>query len=492
MYTKKEKKQIEKIVKGVTPRGLSRLNLNAAGIDISPKVHSVSVPEGRDPQGRRTRLFGPTTGELLKIAKWLRECQITTVAMESTGVYWIPLREVLEGFGFEVVLVHAPHFRNVPGKKTDISDSEWLQTLHSYGLLRGCYRPTEEVLPMRTYVRERQDLVAQRSRQIQKMQKALDQMNVLIHRVVSDISGQTGMRMIRAILVGERNLEVLAGYRDPRCQKSEEEIQEALRGNFLPRHLFSLELAVKQYDFCQEMIKFCDQKIEQELESQIPAEYMKEAADEIEEKLLKFRPRKDDPQFNLPLFAKKLLGVDMTEVDGINIRTAMVWISEIGWDVSSWETSSYFSSWLTMCPGNHKSGGVQHSGKTRRSSNRLAQALRNAANTLHKNQGPLGTYLRKMKAQLGKAKGITATAHKLARILYAMVKNGTPYNPELVRNQNRKQQKRSIKYLEKRALAAGFHLVPMETGPTADTQDRTAIPETATGAISALTGASLA
>lgn len=488
MYTKKEQKQIEKIVTGVTPRGLQRLNLNAAAIDISPKVHSVSVPEGRDRKGRRTRLFGPTTGELFKIAEWLLECKITTVAMESTGVYWIPLREILESFGMEVVLVHAPHFRNVPGKKTDVSDSEWLQTLHCYGLLRGCYRPTEEVLPIRTYVRERQDLVAQRSRQIQKMQKALDQMNVLVHRAVSDISGQTGMRIIRAILAGERSLEVLAGYRDPRCKKSEQEIREALRGNFLPRHLFSLELAVKQYDTCQDLIGWCDQQVAQELESQIPADYMKEAADEVEEKLLKYKPRKDDPQFNLPLFAKKLLGVDCTAVDGISARTVMVWISEIGWDVSQWETASHFSSWMALCPGNNKSGGVQHSGKTRRSSNRLAQALRNAANTLHKNQSPLGIFLRKMKAQLGKAKGITATAHKLGRILYTMVKDGKAYNPELVANKNRRQNKRSLKYLEKRALAAGFRLIPVAADPGPDTQQSTTALVTASAPKNAMPG----
>lgn len=462
MYTKKEKETIKKLAKGVKPRGLKMINLNAAGIDISPKVHAVAVGEGRDPKGRDVRLFGPTTLNLYEIAKWLEDCEVDTVAMESTGVYWIPLFEILERRGIEVILVHANAYRNVPGKKTDVKDSQWLQTLHTFGLLRGCYRPAEEILPMRTYSRERQDLVEDRSRQLQKMQKALDQMNVLVHRAVSDISGTTGMGIIRAIVRGERDPQKLAELRDARCKKSVAEIAEALTGNFLQRHVFSLRLALQRYDHIQEMISECDEQLERAIREHIPKQFQQGPADEVEQRLEKFKPRKGDPQFNMPLMAKKILGVDCTAVDGISIRTMMTFICEIGYDLSAWETDKHFASWLTLCPGNHKSGGKQSSGRTRKSSNRLAKALRNAANTLDKNQGPLGAYLRKMKARLGKAKGITATAHKLARIVFTMIRTGQEYNPELVKNQNSHQRKKFLKNLEKRALEAGYILVPRE------------------------------
>lgn len=462
-YTKKEKNQIASLAKGKKPRGLRLLHKNAAGVDISPKFHVVAVEEGSSPDGEDVKIFGPTTDQLLELAKWLKACKVETVAMESTGVYWIPMREILEAQGFEVVLVHAPHYRNVPGKKTDINDAQWLQTLHSYGLLRGCYRPSNEVLPVRTYVRERGSLVRAASRQKLKMQKALDQMNVLVHRAVSDISGETGMRIIRAIVKGERDVRVLAEFRDERCKKSVAEIMQALQGNFLDQHLFSLRQALNHYDFIQAQIVECDQEIEKALEALIPQEWISKPCDEVEEELIKkFRPRKGEPDFNAALMAKKILGIDITAIPGISARTTLVWLAEIGWDMSPWATCDHFTSWLALCPGSNKSGGVQHSGRTRKSSNRLAQALRQAASTLKKNQGPLGEYLRRKKAHLGPAKAITATAHKLARILYRMVTEAQPYNEDLVKDQNGQRKRRQLKSLIRRAEALGMKVVPQE------------------------------
>jgi transposase len=462
MYTKKARQYLKKLALGKVPRGLERINLNAAGIDISPKVHAVAVPQDRVSDGHHVQTFGPETSELYRMVKWLKEYGIDTVAMESTGVYWRPVFEILQQEGFDVILVHANAYRNVPGKKTDVADAEWLQTLHTFGLLRGCFLPTEEGFVIRTYSRERQNLTNARSRQIQKMQKALDQMNVLVHRAVSDISGVTGMAIIRAIVKGERNPAELAKHRQPGCKRSEAEIAEALSGNFVEHHLFSLELALSNYDHCQEMIKRCDQEIERVISEMIPAEYLEEAADDVEARLMKFRPKKDDPQFNLPLMAKKILGVDCTAVDGVSIRTVLVLIAEIGYDFSRWKTAAHFASWMCLCPGNHKSGGESHSGRTRRSSNRLAQAFKNAANTLDRSDSPLGQYQRRMKARLGKAKGITATAHKLAKIIYTMVTTGKEYDPTLTKNQNPKQKKRRLANLEKMAKEAGYTLVPAD------------------------------
>jgi len=460
MYTADEKKQLEKLAKGILPRSLEKIHLNTAGIDISPKIHAVAVPEGRDPAGQNVRQFGPTTPELKAIAQWLRECGVESVAMESTGVYWVPMFEILEACGFEVILVHANAFRNVPGKKTDIQDCQWLQTLHTYGLLRGCFRPAEDILSLRSYSRERQDLIEMRSSQVQKMQKALDQMNVLVHRAVSDITGLTGMNIIRAIVGGESDPKKLATFRNRRCHKSEQKIEEALSGNFLERHLFSLKIALEQYDHLQGLIQVCELKMEESFIQQMPNALAEPPADEIEARLVKFRPRKGDPHFNLPLLAKKMLGVDCTAIDGISIRTMMTFVCEVGYDLSPWKTAEHFTSWLALCPGNHKTGGVQRSGRTRKSSNRLAQAFRNAANTLHKNKGPLGVYLRKMKATLGKAKAITATAHKLARVVYVMIKEGKEYDSELLKNQNPKQQRSSLKGLKRWAAEMGYELVP--------------------------------
>lgn len=463
MYTKKEQSFIKKLASGRKPRGLNRIHLNAAGIDISPKIHAVAVPLDRDPEGLSVRTFGPTTGQLQKMAKWLKECEIDTVAMESTGVYWRPVFEILQQEGFHVILVHANAYRNVPGKKTDIVDAEWLQTLHTFGLLKGCFLPAEGDLALRIYSRERQDFTRERSRQIQKMQKALDQMNVLVHRAVSDISGLTGLAIIRAIINGQRDPKELAKLRDPRCRKSKTEIEEALKGNFVDHHLFSLRQALRGFEHFERMIADCDAKIEelfQEMFKNLPSEYLAEPADEVEARLMKFKPRKGDPQFNLPLLAKKILGVDVTAIEGVSIRTLLTLIGEVGTDLSRWKTPAQFASWLCLCPGNHKSGGVEHSGKTRKSTNRLAEAFRNAANTLHRSDTPLGQFFRKMKAKLGAAKAITATAHKMARIVHIMITRGVEYNPELVKNRDKRQNKRRIKNLERMVKAAGFQMVP--------------------------------
>lgn len=447
-------KRNEGVVKNKSKKLLDKINHHAAGIDLSPKENWVCVPpESTEVNVRR---FGSSTADFRKIVAWLKECGVTTVAMESTGVYWIPLREILERAGFEVVLVHAQFVKAVPGRKTDVLDCQWLQELHSYGLLRGAYRPPDELLPLRTYTRERSKLVKQSSRELLQMQKALDQMNVLVHRAVSDISGKTGMIIIRSIVGGERNPEILAMNRDKHCKRTKDEIAEALDGNFLEQHVCCLELALQRYDFLQTQILALEKKIEAEL---LKFASVIEPKEPLPKSSRKTRTTKGDPYFGVRELVYPIFGTDLSQIEAVSNRTLLTMIAEIGWDMSPWPTVKHFTSWLALCPGNDKSGGVSHSGKTRRSTNRLAEAFRLSANGLHKSHGPLGDYLRRMKARIGKAEAITATAHKIARIVYTLLKAGTAYKPEMVMNQNGEQKRRHLKRLHKIAAEQGYYLV---------------------------------
>jgi len=449
-----QKKHFKSKKKAVNlPKHLEHINKMAAGIDIGSKSHFVAVPEGCDEVC--VREFGSFTSDLYALADWLEKCGIETIAMESTGVYWIPLYELLESRGFEVRLVDARHVKNVSGRKTDVMDCQWLQQLHTYGLLSGAFRPKEQTCVLRAYVRQRSMLVQQVAAHIQHMQKALSQMNVQLHNVITDIMGATGMRIIRAIVGGERNPKLLATYRDGRCKNPLAIIEKSLTGNYRDEHVFALKQALELCDVYQSKIETCDDEIEKQL---LTFETRKDVTKKGLEKCSKKPKAKNAPSFNLQEHLIRMTGVDLTAVPGIQAYSGLKIISEIGLDFSRWKTSKQFASWLGLCPGNKVSGGKRLGGKTKRVRNRAASTLRMAANTLYRNDSALGAYFRRLKFRLGAPKAITATAHKLAIIIFNMLKNGIEY-VEIGQNYYEQQyHERMVKNLSMRAKTLGFEL----------------------------------
>lgn len=439
---------------------LPRLHPHAAGIDVGSEFHFVAVPPDRDEQP--VRKFGAFTVDLQALADWLQQCGIETIVMESTGIYWVALFELLETRGFEVLLVDPRRLKSVPGRKTDVVDCQWLQQLHTYGLLSGAFRPAEQVCVLRSYMRQREMLVQQAAQHIQHMQKALHQMNVKLDKVVSSLTGVTGMSILRAILEGERNPVVLAQWRDPRCQNSEETFAKALQGNWRDEHLFALRQAVALYDVYQQQIAECDQRIEACLagfedksrEPTLPQEEEPTAAKKQRKK------KRNEPGFEMREPLRRMAGVDLTQIDGLEGHTVLKVISEIGTDMSRWPTVKNFTSWLSLSPGNKRSGGRVLSGRTKPSANRAAAALRMAVNGLQRSQSALGAFFRRMKARLGTPKAITATAHKLARLIYFTLKHGWDYVDKGAEWYERQFQERLVKSLTKRAADLGFKLVP--------------------------------
>jgi transposase len=443
------------------PTQLQHLNLNAAGIDIGATAHFVAVPPDRDPQP--VRQFATFTADLHRLADWLAACGVDTVVMESTSVYWIPLFEILDARGFRVLLVNARHVKNVSGRKSDVLDCQWLQQLHTYGLLQGAFRPADEIVVLRSYLRQRAMLVQGAATHIQHMQKALQQMNLVLHQVVADITGVTGMTIIRAILAGERDPQVLAQQRDYRCKHSVAEIAQSLEGNYRAEHLFALQQAVTLYEVYQAQIVACDQQVEQYLASCTPATL------EPPPPPAKARQRTGNPfHFDAQAQLFRLTGVDLTRIDGIDAVTALTVVGEIGTDMTRWKTVKHFTSWLGLCPGTKVSGGKVQSSKTKPTANRAAAALRLAATTLFRSHSALGAYLRRMTAKLGKPAAITATAHKLARLIYSMLRHGTEYVDAGQDYYEREYQERVVRNLTRRAKELGFVLVPeaVETAVT--------------------------
>lgn len=449
---KKRKKRRSKQVR--LPASLQQVNLDAAGIDIGASEHYVAVPEDRDEQP--VRCFTTFTMDLYAIADWLESCGIQTIAMESTGVYWIPLMEVLEERGFEVLLVDPHKLKNVSGRKTDVLDCQWIQQLHTYGLLSGAFRPSDEVCALRSYVRQRQMLIRRAADHVQHIQKALTQMNVKLKQVLSDVTGKTGMRIIRAILEGERNPTTLAAFRDGRCRKDEATIAKALEGNWRREHLFALRQAVEFYDIFQEKIADCDRELEAHLGTFPDAE---EGVASL--------GKKPKSQASHPLAFDgyselyRIAGVDLTEVPGLDAPTVLTIISEIGLDMTKWRHSKAFGSWLSLCPGSKISGGKRLSSRSRASANRAAAAFRLAAYGLQHSHSYLGAYCRRMKARMGPAKAITATAHKLARIVYTMLLTRTPYVEKGVDFYEQEYQRRRVARLKRNARDLGFQLIPI-------------------------------
>jgi len=436
------------------PAHLPPLNLHAAAIDIGATSHFVAVPPGRDTMS--VREFATFTADLHHLADWLTACSIDTVVMESTGVFWIPVFELLEQRGFAVLLADARKVKNVSGRKSDVLDCQWLQQLHTYGLLQGAFRPADEIVVLRSYLRQRAMLIRGASTHIQHMQKALQQMNLLLHHVVTDITGLTGMTIIRTILAGERDPQLLAQHRDPRCKSSVAVIAKSLEGNYRDEHLFALAQAVALYDTYQAQLAACDTRIEQYLAS---LERVTKDAPPPPRKRRQ-SPKHNQPRFDARMYLYGITGVDLTTIDGIEAGSALALIAEIGTDISRWKTANHFVSWLGLCPGTRISGGKVLSSKTKPTASRAAGMLRMAAGTLHHSQSALGAYYRRMAARIGKPQAVTATAHKLARIVYSMLKHGTAYVDAGQDYYERQYHARVVRSLAQRAKALGFELTP--------------------------------
>jgi len=434
---------------------LEQVNLFAAGIDIGSRSHYVAVPAELDDDP--VREFPCFTEDMKRMAEWLVTIGITTVAMESTGVYWIPAYEILENRGLEVLLVNARHVKNVPGRKSDVQDCQWLQQLHTYGLLRGAFRPDEEVVALRTYMRQRDMLIKRGSDHIRHMQKALRLMNLLLDNVVSDIKGLTGMKIIRAILSGERDPKVLAQFRDGHCKKSEEVIASSLVGHYKAEHLFSLQQAVELYDTYQKQIVACDHAIEAQLERMGAGDDGSEVVPPTKKK-----KSKGSPDFDVRGDIYRMTGVDLTQIDGLNETSVLKIVSETGIHMGVWRTEKHFASWLGLSPGNKVTGGKILSGKTKPSANRAAEAFRIAAFGLLNSKSALGAYCRRQRARLGAPKAITATAHKLARIFYNMLKYKNAYVDLGQDYYDKKYHMRIMKNLQRKAADLGYTLVSKE------------------------------
>ena len=435
---------------------LSVINPDAAGIDVHSDMHMICVPADRD--ANPVRQFGANTADIQAIVAWLKECRVKTVALESTGVYWIPLFERLESEGFQVHLVEPGQLSHCGARpKTDVLDAQWIQRLHSYGLLRGSFRPPDSVLALRAYWRQRQMQVRYAAAHVQHMQKAMEQMNVKLTEVVTDITGLTGMSIIGAILEGERDPIKLAKLRDERCHHSEDQIALALEGTWRPEHLFELRQAHALYRFHHQQITECDQHVEAEL-----AKFPNRAG----EKTLTHKPRKrgrksNDVRFEArgPLF--QALGVDLTLIDGIDVGTALVILAEIGVDVSRFPTEKHFASWLRLCPPQDMSNHTKKRRRYRKGTSRVTIALRMAARSAGKTMTPLGLFYRRIRSRIGGLGAVKATAHKLACLVYRMLKYGQEYVTQSMAEYEAKVKDNMLKALKRKAAAMGFQLSPL-------------------------------
>lgn len=432
--------------------GLQLTHPNAAGIDIGSASHFVAVPPDRDDEP--VREFASFTADLNRLADWLGACGVDTVAMESTGVYWIALYELLDSRGFTVLLVNARHVKNVSGRKSDVLDCQWLQQLMSYGLLRGAFRPSDEVCVLRALSRQRSMLLRNQARSVQHMQKALAQMNIQLANVISDVAGVSGQAILRAIVAGERNPCVLAGLKNSRIHASEDDIARSLNGNWRIEHLFALEQALAAFDFCGQQLAQCDTAIEAQLQRL-------HITDQSPAKGKRRGNARNAPKFDLRARLFQMCGVDLTRIDGIDVTTALVVLAEIGPDMSKFPSDKHFASWLGLCPGTKITGGKVMSGKTKRCANRAAQALRLAASALRTSQSALGAYFRRLCSRMDKPKAVTAAAHKLARLIYAMLTKGQEYTDQGQDYFEERYRQRVLHNLARRAQQLGMTLVPV-------------------------------
>ncbi len=424
---------------------------DAAGIDVGATELYVAVPADRDAEP--VRCFPTFTQDLYALADWLEQCQIKTVAMESTSVYWIPVFQILEARGIEVCLVNARHVKNVPGRKTDVSDCQWLQFLHSVGLLRASFRPEQAVCSVRSLLRHRESLVQMAGTHVHHMQKALDQMNLQLHHVISDITGVTGLAIVDAVLAGERDPEVLAKLRNHRIKASEETIAKSLVGDYRAEHLFTLRQSLAAYRSYQKLIADCDAEIQRSL---VEIDSKKEVPPEGGGNALSEKAR-----FLLSEELERILGVDLTKVPSLGPLNIQILLGEIGPDLTKFRNASAFASWLGLCPANDVSGGAILRTGTRKVNSRAAKTLRLAAQTLFRSKTPLGDFYRRMRAKLGGPKAVTATAHKLARIIYHLITTGQAYDETTFAQQQARYRKYQEAKLQGKARELGFQLVPL-------------------------------
>jgi len=428
---------------------------HAAGIDIGEAEHWVAVPPGCDPQP--VRRFGTFTVDLDALADWLIDCGITTVAMESTGVYWIPLFELLEARGVQVLLIDPRQAKRAPGRpQTDRLDGKWLQRLHAYGLLAGAFRPTDQVCVLRGYLRHRQMLITSAAHHIQHMHKALEQMNLKLTQVVSDITGATGMAILKAIIAGERDPQRLAKLRNARCHHDEDDIAKALQGTWRAEHLFALQQAVALYEFYHQQVALCDQPIKAHLET-----FADHSAGQPLPPKARRHKKTNEPRFEARTPLYRMAGVDLTAIEGIEEGTALAILAEIGTDMHRWPSVKHFCSWLGLGPQHQISGGKVLSRRVRPGAHRVTVALRLAARSLHHSQSALGAFFRRMKTRLGTPKAITATAHKLARLVYHLLKHGSAYVQQGLDAYEAQYHERKGKTMAKQAKALGYTLVPL-------------------------------
>lgn len=437
---------------------------HAAGIDIGAREIYVAVPADRDEHPvRKCETF---TGDLHQMAEWLVSRGITTAAMESTGVYWIPVYDVLEQHGIRPCLVNPRNMKNVPGKRTDFHECQWIQYLHSIGLLHSAFRPDGEVCAVRSLMRHRNDLVEMASQHVQHMQKALTQMNVQFQHVISDITGLTGLAILDAIVAGERDPAALAKLRDPRIKASEETIRKSLEGNWRAEHILVLKQRLCLYRSYLDQINDCDKEIEQLVAAFDPKvdPEQKPMPEDRKQKQRRRKKKSGRPDFDMRTEAYKLFGVDLTQIPGLMMLVFMLF-SEVGRDMSRWPTAAHFVSWLGLCPDNDISGGKVLWRGARRTKNRAGTLFRLAAYALHHDQSPMGDYLRRMKAKLGPAAATTATAHKIAIIFYTMVKKQVEYDASLWAERDAMREKRLEARLHTQAAQRGYKLVPIEERP---------------------------
>ena len=457
-WNEMNRKQRREMMRQIQSEDLSLevVHPHAAGIDIGNESHYVAVPPTRDSQP--VRHFGCTTVELKALAEWLKQCGIRTVAMQSTGVYWIAVYDILEAAGLDVYLVNARDTKNLPGRKSDVQESQWLMKLHTYGLLRNSFRPSQEIRTMRTYWRQRNDLIRAAVAHIQRIQKALTQMNIQLGNVLSDVSGVTGQAILKAILAGERDPHKLAALRDPRVKASEEQIARYLEGNWQEDLLFVLKQEQEAYEFCQQQMAECDRQLQQYLQQREDRSQGASLPQEMRKGRL-VRKKGNKPMFALRPELFRITGTDLTQVDGIDVVTAATILSEAGWDMSKWEDEHHFVPWLRLCPDNRISGNKVLGKGRLPTNNRASIALRMAASPLRLSNTYLGAQFRRFRTKLGAPVAIKAMAAKLARLVYRMLRYGMKYVDKGAATYQAQHRQLQIKQLQWKAATLGYQLI---------------------------------
>jgi len=450
---KPRKKEVHKTAEW---EGLPPLNRNAAGIDVGSAAHYVAVPAGRDPEA--VQEFGSFTADLHRMGQWLKACKIETVVMQATGVYWTALYDVLESYGLQVNVVNARHTKTLPGRKSDVQECQWLQKLHTFGLLNNSFRPAEEIRVLRSYMRQRENLVTAAGTAIQHMQKMLTEMNIQLANVISEITGTTGMKILRDIVKGERDPQKLAMHKHGRIQATRAEIARSLEGTWRPELLFVLEQSLELYGTYLEKITECDRRIDEHLKTM----KAKVASTQPPPEPRRMRgPRKHGPRFDLRGQLYRITGVDLTQIDGVDVQTAQTVISEVGMEMSRWKNEKQFASWLGLCSDNRISGGKVLKRGTRHVVNRASTALRLAAGGLLRSQSALGAKFRRLRSRLGAPKAITAMAHLLARLIYRMLKFGHEYVDKGMEYYETKYRQQQLQWVAKQAAALNMQLIPI-------------------------------